>query len=174
MDRKQSIDLLNKAVAEELLSVHQYMYYHFHCDDRGYDPLAAIFKRISIAEMIHVEKLAERILFLKGDVLMKLSGPVKTIKSESDIKKVEEMLTVARGLENESIGDYNKWANLAATYADSGTKTLFETLIKEEEDHYDIFDTETDNLSTFGDSYLSLQAIDRSKSSGVRNSIPNS
>lgn len=169
MDRKRSVELLNKAVAEELLSVHQYMYYHFHCDDRGYEPLAAIFKRISIAEMIHVEKLAERILFLKGDVVMKLAGPVKPVKLEN-LKKVEEMLTVARGLEDESVADYNKWANLAASYSDSGTKTLFEGIIKEEEAHYDIFDTELDNLTTFGDSYLSLQAIDRSKASGSSNS----
>ena len=171
MDRKKSVDLLNRAVAEELLSVHQYMYYHFHCDDRGYEPLAAIFKRISIAEMIHVEKRAERILFLKGDVVMKLAGPVKPVKLE-DLKKVEEMLTVARGLEDGSVADYNKWANLAASYAASGTKTLFESIIREEEDHYDIFDTELDNLATFGDSYLSLQAIDRSKSSGARKSGP--
>ena len=59
------------------------------------------------------------------------------------------MLTVARGLEDESVADYNKWANLAASYSDSGTKTLFEGIIKEEEAHYDIFDTELDNLATF-------------------------
>ncbi|MGB9625926.1 MAG: bacterioferritin, partial [Phycisphaerae bacterium] len=29
MDRKKSIELLNKAVADELQAVHQYMYWHF-------------------------------------------------------------------------------------------------------------------------------------------------
>ena len=29
---KKSIVLLNKAVADELAAVHQYMYFHFHCD----------------------------------------------------------------------------------------------------------------------------------------------
>ena len=34
MSRKEkSIELLNKAVADELLAVHQYMYFHFRCDD---------------------------------------------------------------------------------------------------------------------------------------------
>lgn len=172
MDRSKSIELLNLAVAEELLSVHQYMYFHFHCDDRGYEPLAAIFKRISIAEMIHVEKLAERILFLKGDVQMKLSGAIRYINTDG-LANVEDMLKTARSLEEGSINDYNKWANLASSYSDSGTKTLFEDIIKSEEDHFDIFDTEIDNLATFGDSYLSLQAIDRSRASGSSSSHPN-
>ena len=37
---EKSITLLNKAVADELSAVHQYMYFHFHCDDQGYDLLA--------------------------------------------------------------------------------------------------------------------------------------
>ena len=34
---EQSITLLNRAVADELSAVHQYMYFHFHCDDQGYE-----------------------------------------------------------------------------------------------------------------------------------------
>ena len=64
--KEKSIELLNKAVADELAAVHQYMYFHFHCDDQGYDLLAKLFKRTSIDEMQHVEVLAERILFLGG------------------------------------------------------------------------------------------------------------
>ena len=65
---EKSIVLLNKAVADELSAVHQYMYFHFHLDDQGYDLLSSMFKRIAIQEMGHVEVLAERILFLKGEV----------------------------------------------------------------------------------------------------------
>ena len=32
---EKSIELLNRAVADELSAVHQYMYFHFHCDDQG-------------------------------------------------------------------------------------------------------------------------------------------
>ena len=31
--REKSIELLNRAVADELTAVHQYMYFHFYCDD---------------------------------------------------------------------------------------------------------------------------------------------
>jgi bacterioferritin len=64
---EKSIEPLNKAVAEELSGVNKYMYFHFHCSDQGYDLLANLFRKTAIEEMIHVERLAERILFLKGD-----------------------------------------------------------------------------------------------------------
>lgn len=59
---EKSIVLLNKALGDELAAIHQYLYFHFHCDDQGYDLLAALFKRTAIQEMAHVEKLADRIL----------------------------------------------------------------------------------------------------------------
>ena len=79
MKVEQSIELLNKSVADELSAVHQYMYFHFHLDDQGFAPLSMLFKRTAIVEMGHVEALAERILFLKGDVVMAASVPVETI-----------------------------------------------------------------------------------------------
>ncbi len=54
----------------KLSAIHQYLYFHFHLDDQGYDHLAGMFKRTAIQEMGHVEALADRILFLKGDVDM--------------------------------------------------------------------------------------------------------
>jgi bacterioferritin len=45
---KNSIELLNKAVADEMLVIHQYMYFHSHCDDQGCDLLAGLFKKTAI------------------------------------------------------------------------------------------------------------------------------
>ncbi|HPY82662.1 MAG TPA: ferritin-like domain-containing protein, partial [Bacteroidales bacterium] len=74
--KEKSIELLNKAIADELAAVHQYMYFHFRCDDLGYDLLSNLFKRTAIEEMVHVEELAERVLFLKGEVEMKVAHDV--------------------------------------------------------------------------------------------------
>jgi len=46
------------------------MCFHFYCDDLGYDLLAGLFKRTGIEELGHVERLAKRILFLKGEFEM--------------------------------------------------------------------------------------------------------
>ena len=155
--KEKSIELLNKAVADELAAVHQYMYFHFLCDDKGYDLLASLFKRTAIQEMMHVEKLAERILFLKGEVEMVVAGDVKKIHD------IREMLTTARKMEEESANEYNLWANVCSQNADSATKKIFEALVEEEETHYDQFDVELENMEKFGDNYLALQSIERSK-----------
>ncbi|MDB9246728.1 ferritin-like domain-containing protein [Odoribacter splanchnicus] len=152
------IELLNKAVNDELLAVHQYMYFHFRCDDMGFDLVSNLFKRIAIQEMMHVEQLAERILFLKGEVEMKVAGEVRKLT------EVKDMLEQAVKMEMNSVDDYNKWANECAANADSVSKKLFETLTAEEEVHQDQFETELDNLEKFGDHYLALQSIERSKS----------
>jgi len=159
--KEKSIELLNKAVADELSAVHQYMYFHFHCDDLGYDLLSNLFKRTAIEEMLHVEKLAERILFLKGDVEMK---PAEDVQKIHDVK---QMLEMAVKMELGSANDYNKWANECSQNSDSVSKKIFEALVEEEEHHFDQFDKETENLSKFGNNYLALQSIERSKTIGA-------
>jgi len=158
---EKSIELLNKAIADELSAVHQYMYFHFHCDDQGYDLLAGLFKRTAIEEMLHVEKLADRILFLKGEVEMKVASDVKKIQ------EVKEMLELSVKMETGSARDYNLWANECASNADSVSKKLFEDLVIDEERHFDQYDTELENMAKFGDGYLALQSIERSKNLAV-------
>ncbi len=155
--KEKSIELLNRAIADELSAVHQYMYFHFHCDDQGYDLLAGLFKRTAIEEMLHIEMIAERILFLKGEVEMLASAEVKKIH---DVKK---MLKMAADMETSSARDYNNWANECAKNADSVSKKLFESLVEDEERHFDQYDVEMENLAKFGDNYLALQSIERSK-----------
>ena len=154
---EKSIELLNKAIADEMLAIHQYMYFHFLCDDLGYDLLAGLFKKTAIEEMIHVERLAERILFLKGEVEMKVGGEVQKIKEPKG------MVDCAAEMEKSSAHDYNIWANECSANADSASKKIFEDLVTDEERHYDQFDTELDNMKKFGENYLALQSIERSK-----------
>lgn len=154
---QKSVELLNEAIADELSAVHQYMYFHFYCDDLGFDLLAGLFKRTAIEEMLHIEQLAERILFLKGEVELKASDEVNKLH---DVKK---MLELSTKMEEKSAKDYNLWANECSANADSVSKQLFESLVVDEERHYDQYDTELDNLEKFGDRYLALQSIERSK-----------
>lgn len=155
--REKSIELLNKAIADELSAVHQYMYFHFRCDDLGYDLISNLFKRTAIEEMMHIEKLAERVFFLKGEVELKASQEVQKIHD------VKNMLELATGMETGSIKDYNLWANECSKNADSASKKIFELLVEDEERHFDQYDKEMENLGKFGDNYLALQSIERSK-----------
>jgi bacterioferritin len=142
------------------------MYFHFHCDDQGYDLLANLFRRTAIDEMMHVERLSERILFLKGDVEMIPSGGVKKIRN------VKEMLETAAKMETGSVADYNRWANECSKNEDAVSKKLFEGLVAEEEAHFDRYDMEMDNLVKFGDNYLALQSIERSRATHAGGGAP--
>ena len=150
---ENSIKLLNQAVSEEIAALHQYMYFHFHCDDQGYDLLAGLFKRTAIEEMLHVERLAERILFLGGEVEMKVGREVEKIHD------AHEMVARAKQLEQEAIDMYNRFAAEAGNIPDSGSKKLFEALVDEEELHWDQFDQQAEHIERFGEQYLALQSF---------------
>jgi bacterioferritin len=153
MDKAKSIHLLNSAVADELQAVHQYMYFHFHLEDQGFAPLAQLFQRIAIQEMGHIALLADRILFLKGDVEMVAAGPVeKILEPEATLLKVMAM-------EEDGIRTYNQAALASAANADAATKQLFERLVGDEEGHFNQFGKQHDNIQRFGLNYLALQSF---------------
>jgi len=153
MERAKSIDLLNQGVADELQAIHQYMYFHFHMDDQGFKPLAQLFKRIAIQEMGHLEVLAERILFLKGDVEMVPAGPVEKILEP------EAILVRVMAMEQDGARTYNKAALECSANADAASKQIFERLVHDEESHFDQFEKQHDNIKRFGLSYLALQSF---------------
>lgn len=160
MNRETSIQLLNKAVADELQAVHQYLYMHFHLEDQGLGPLAMLFRTTAIQEMGHVALLSERILFLKGDVTLVAAGPVERIKDP------QAMLERAVQMEEGSIVDYNNFALECGKAADSKTKQLFEQLVAEEETHYDNWDKQLENVKRFGVSYFALQSFNNGQVGG--------
>ena len=108
--------------------------------------------------MLHIGSLAERIIFLNGDVEMIASTEVEKIHD------VNKMLDKAAEMETASANDYNNWAIECSQNADSVSKTLFESLVVDEERHFDQYDEEIENLKKFGANYLALQSIERSKS----------
>lgn len=147
------IELLNRSVADELRAVHQYMYFHFHLADQGYEPLAQLFKKTAITEMGHVEAVSERILFLKGEVEMQTSAAVEKITDPA------AMLKKAIEMEQASARDYNSAAQKCGAEADAASKLLFERLVRDEEGHQDQFEKQLENVKRFGAAYLALQSF---------------
>lgn len=156
-DYRQSIELMNRAIGLEIATSMQYMYFHVRCEDAGYHYLARMFRNISIMEMRHIELFADRIFYLKGDVDMNPSFRAKQI---SDVK---EMIRLAHQLERSTIDNYNTWAKACSDGCDAVTHNLFRTILQEEEQHADTFDTEHQNLEDYGKEYLALQSIARSR-----------
>ncbi len=150
----KSVELLNEAIADEIAAIHQYMYFHFRLDDLGYTPLANLLKQTAIEEMLHAERIAERILFLGGEVEMVVGREVEKIHDAA------EMLAKSKSLEQDAIEMYNRFATKCGGHNDSASKKLFEDLVAFEEGHYDQFDRQSDFVKRFGEQYLALQSFD--------------
>ena len=154
---KQSIGLLNDAVGKEIATSLQYMYFHTHFEDARYRYLSRIMREISIAEMRHIEELADRILYLEGDVDMNPQFRTRQLSEPA------EALQFAMELEQNTIDKYNEASRRASECGDAVTHKIFQNLIVEEEQHLDTFRTELQNLKDYGDEYLALQSVAGSK-----------
>lgn len=163
---RTSIDLLNDAVGKEIATSLQYMYFHTHFEDQRYEYLSKIMRRISIAEMRHIEEFSERILFLEGDVRMMPGFPVR------QVTEAVPMLRLAVELERETIESYNEAARIAAEHKDAATQRMFQDKIVEEEEHLDLFRTELQHLTEYGDEYLLMQSVAGSKHAAERLARP--
>jgi Ferritin-like domain len=85
------IDYLNKGLRHELTAVNQYWLHYRLLDNWGYKSLAKQWRKESIEEMEHADKLIERIIFLDGFPNMQVLDPLhigQTVKEvlECDLR----------------------------------------------------------------------------------------
>ena len=64
---QKSIDRLNQAIGKEIATTLQYLYFHVHFEDDGYEYFSKMMKQTSITEMFNTDKIDARILFLQGE-----------------------------------------------------------------------------------------------------------
>ncbi len=145
------IEQLNRALREELTAINQYFVHAEMCENWGYDKLAKYIKKQSIDEMKHAEKLMERILFLDGTPSMEplalsIGNNVKAMV-HSDLK-----------LEIDAVAMYNGAVQIAYENKDNGSRDLFVTLLKDEEEHVDWLEAQAHLIEELGyERYLTMQ-----------------
>ena len=146
--KKKVIDALNTARSMELRAITQYMNQHYNLDDMDYGELAVKLKLIAIDEMRHAEQFAERIKELGGE---------PTTTPESSIEKgqgVEKIFPFDADLEDNTIDKYNQFLLLCRDNGDSISVKLFETIIAEEQLHFNYFDNVNSHIEKLGANYL--------------------
>lgn len=142
------IEVLNKARSMELYAIHQYMNQHYGLDNSDYGELAANVKLIAIDEMRHAEAFAERIKELGGEPTSDLADKVK--KGQ----QVKQVFPFDAKLEDDTLDAYNQFLNVCRENGDSISVKLFETIIDEEQAHFNYFDNVNGHLENLGDTYL--------------------
>lgn len=132
MVSKELLDLLNEALAREIQVSIQYMWQHVQW--RGVKGFAVReeLRKIAIEEMRHAEAIAERIFYLGGTPTTK---PKEIVVG----KTLREMIEQDARDEENAIKLYKEIIEKARKENDITTATIFEGILKEEEEHHDFF-----------------------------------
>jgi bacterioferritin len=146
------ITALNEALHEELTAINQYFLHSEMCENWGYEKIAKYVRKLSIVEMKYAERLIERILFLDGAPNM--AAPVQLSVGNAVKQQLENDLN----LEVEAVKLYNNAVKLARAEGDNGSADLFESILKDEEEHADWQETQLSLIKEIGNElYLSEQ-----------------
>jgi len=133
---KKVIEYLNKALKHELTAVNQYWLHYRLLDNWGYKDLAKVWRKESIEEMVHADKLIERIIFLDG------APNMQTLESLNIGKTVKAVLDSDLKAELSAHSLYTEAATHCHSVKDYVSRDLFEQLLHDEEEHIDFLETQ--------------------------------
>ena len=146
------IAFLNEVLKAELTAINQYFLHSEMCENWGYERMAKLVKKESIEEMVHAEKLMERILYLDGTPNM------------SDYFKINIGATVEAQIKNDLQLEYdavkrlNDGIKLCLSVNDAGSRELAEKILSDEEHHIDWLEAQLHAISEMGiQNYLAQQ-----------------
>jgi bacterioferritin len=127
-------EMMNQAIAAELQAIIQYQWHHVMVKGLHSSSVADEFEKVSIDEMKHAEKIAERLFYFDVAPITKPTpiavGGDTTQMLKADVKAEEEAITL-----------YKAIIKQAASEGDETTRRLFEEILSQEEDHHDTFTT---------------------------------
>ena len=148
----KTIQLLNKALYNELTAINQYYMHAKILQDLGFQKLAAKEKEESIDEMKHADVLMERILFLDGLPNLQQLGKLRI--GETPI----EMLRCDLALEHEALVDLKDGIEYCESIRDYISRDLFQKILDSEEEHVDWLETQLGLIKQVGEAnYLQSQ-----------------
>ena len=138
------IEFLNKALRHELTAVNQYWLHYRLLENWGYRDLAKQWRKESIEEMQHADKLVERIIFLDGFPNMQVLDPLHIGQN------VREVLDSDLAAELSARALYQEAATHCHAVQDYVTRDLFEKLMADEESHIDFLETQLNLVAQLG------------------------
>ena len=126
MAKDKVIEVLNRAVTEELTALLQYMQHHYLYQGSNSPSVRDLLRKFSMTEMKHAYVLGERIAALGGMPTIK-PDPIKMPKKSIDMIKAD--------LEDEikAVEDYKKW--IKEVSEDPVSRLMLEKILGDEEEH---------------------------------------
>ncbi len=149
---KKVIQLLNKALYNELTAINQYFMHAKMLEDMGFEKLAAKEREESIDEMKHADILMERILFLEGLPNLQDLGKLRIGET------VGEMFECDLAMELDAIPDLRDGVEYCESVRDYVSRDLFQEILDSEEEHVDWLETQISLIEKVGEqNYLQSQ-----------------
>ena len=146
------IQHLNVVLKNELTAINQYFLHAEMCDNWGYYKLGKLAKKESIEEMVHAEKLMERLLYLDGTPNM--SDYFKINIGQN----VKEQFQNDLNLEIDAVKRLNDGIELCAKVGDNGSRELLIGILTDEEHHIDWLEAQLHSIKEIGiENYLAQQ-----------------
>ncbi len=138
------IEYLNAGLRHELTAINQYWLHYRLLDNWGYKSLAKYWRKESIEEMEHADKLTTRIIFLEGFPNMQVLDPLHIGQTVKEVLECDLRAEIsARTL-------YEEAATHCHAVRDYVSRDLFETLMHNEEEHIDYLETQLDLVDKLG------------------------
>lgn len=138
------IDALNTGLTVELTAINLYFIHSKMCQNWGLNHLAKHFYDESIEEMIHAQKVIDRVLFLDGTPEIARYDVIKVGKDpEAQIRNALE-------LESKGQQHYNEAIQIAIEEKDHGSRELMDELLRETEESVDWCEAQLDLIKMVG------------------------
>jgi bacterioferritin len=148
------LSYLNRALSHELTATSQFWLHYRLLANWGFGRMAAKWRKESIEEMVHADRLIERIIFLEGRPDLQHLDPL--IIGETP----REVLDCDLRVEYAARALYRAARDAAEAAGDYVSKVLLEELLADEEEDVDFLETEIDLYEKIGmENYGLLNAV---------------
>jgi bacterioferritin len=138
------IEYLNNGLRHELTSINQYWLHYRLLANWGLLEMAKVWRKESIEEMEHADRITDRIIFLDGFPNMQVLDPLRIGQN------VQEVIDCDLAAEMSARALYQEAATYCHQVKDYVTRDLFESLMKDEEHHIDFLETQIDLIKRIG------------------------
>ena len=146
------VDALNRILTIEVTAVNQYFLQSEIVRNWGYDHLADRLRAISMNEMKDIEELVKHILYLEGLPNLQRIDVVKIGEN------VLEHLELDLESERDAVEALTEGITLCVEVGDFGTRSRFEEMVRDEEEHIDWLESQIEAIGQVGiEQYLAQQ-----------------
>jgi bacterioferritin len=147
------IALLNEQLTSELTAINQYFLHAKMQENWGYKVLAEYTRKESIEEMVHAERITDRILFLDGLPNYQRLGTLQIGQT------VKEQFQADLSIEKAVVERLAPGIQMCRAKGDTTSANLLEEIYANEEEHIDYLETQLALLEKLGEPLYLAQVL---------------